>query len=478
MVDLPKHDTNKPQLFHIAVGWPMGLKIILDKFPTSDVENKYCGESPLTLAMRYSVWASSEAMVFSMCSNCTCAEPVQVLLDAGCFLSYIYLSRIFSPHFGSLRAIYTILRHIKKWRRKLKELMSRIPEVRLQPSDPYGSAVLDAKTGEVVAKLESNGVYPFNEFKLRLDDDRLGDRSGGIESRSIYHIIGDPEIAEIAFRLGFRDLDACVDGCTPLMKAAIGYSADTMPYASWLIVHGAAYTIPMPNELDAQFPYTRDRGMILTRTVSHTLSAGLGRCGFNQNGTTYDTCRPFWELLIGDRCICGCSVSTNGCYPITVFLNAFSSLFSNYHPLCDAFIQICEKILNPVVKADQSGVLTEAIIRAFTFNMLWNRQHKSHGLRHTCCQSLSMTAIIVMETFRGYYRTFHEEIREEDEALLRKLDQLIVEFMEQFSLEDCSLSQFIRVHWFPRMEQVMCELKMDDEDEPEFSLSDIFDLGV
>ncbi|KAI1250254.1 hypothetical protein MGN70_007307 [Eutypa lata] len=160
--------------------------------------------------------------------------------------------------------------------------MSRIPEVRLQPSDPYGSAVLDAKTGEVVAKLENNGVYPFNEFKLRLDDDRLGDRSGGIESRSIYHMIGDPEIAEIAFRLGFRDLDA----------------------------------------------------------------------------------------------------------------------------------------------------------------------------------------------------TFHEELREQDEALLRKLDQLIVEFMEQFSLEDCSLSQFIRVHWFPRMEQVMCELKMDDEDEPEFSLSDLFDLGV
>ncbi|OTA54620.1 hypothetical protein K449DRAFT_469303 [Hypoxylon sp. EC38] len=134
-----------------------------------------------------------------------------------------------------------------------------------------------------------------------------------------------------------------------------------------------------------------------------------------------------------------------------------------------AVLWVCDNFLSPIVKKVEFDDLTEAIMRAFTFDYLTLeytnsfRDTKFRGLRHTCCTTLPMYP---GQGDLDSYGEDHEEIRNEDHALLRKLDELVLEFMGRFSREACSFSDFISDHWFPRMEEVVHELENNNLVQP------------
>ncbi|OTA54621.1 hypothetical protein K449DRAFT_194121 [Hypoxylon sp. EC38] len=232
-----------PTLAHVAIGWPVGLEMLLKTIPMLDVNSDDCRESLFSLAMRYSEATCKRG--YDKCNDCDCAKSVTIILEAGCYLSYDEVKDFLQYSGASVRAVSIVLEHIKMWRDKLKSLLfDHIPEIKF--SGQYDSAVLDVKTGEAIATLERKGIFPFQWYSLEPDDYRLGCPSYFTESLSIYHFIENAAVAEEAFELGFRDLDVAYDGRTPLMVAANDIFPNTA-YVDWLIAHGAtSYTNVMP----------------------------------------------------------------------------------------------------------------------------------------------------------------------------------------------------------------------------------------
>ncbi|OTA80967.1 hypothetical protein M434DRAFT_401502 [Hypoxylon sp. CO27-5] len=466
-----------PTLAHVAIGWPVGLEILLKAIPTLDINSKYCGESLFSLAMRYSR-STCKGRSVDKCNDCACAKSVTIILEAGCYLSFDEVRQALRrPSIGSARAVSIVLEHIKMWRDKLKSLLfDHIPEIKF--SGQYDSAVLDVKTGEAIATLERKGIFPFQWYSLEPDDYRLGCPSYFTESLSIYHLIENAAVAEEAFELGFRDLDVAYDCQTPLMKNVKESHLINMAYVYWLIAHGAtSYTNQMSYKSFFGSEETAENELLPKRTASHVILYNFGidvLCGILLQGgdpgssLNYEYPRLFQTFLIGDGCKCGCSRSPDGCYPITVFLNSFLWWFrlsnegDRKYSYDQAVLWVCDNFLSPIAKKVESNVLTEAIIRAFTFDYLTLeytnsiRDTKLRGLRHTCCATLRIRP---GPSDLESYGEDHEEIRNEDHALLCKLDELVLEFMGRFSREACSLSEFIGSHWFPGMEEVVHELE-------------------
>ncbi|XXG97869.1 hypothetical protein Hte_004183 [Hypoxylon texense] len=416
--------------------------------------------------MRQSLLTCGETRIRTNCTDCVCAEPVQILLEAGCHLPcddvrYL-LSHFVYYSLGSTKAIFTMLEHIKMWRDKLKALLfEHIPEMKL--SERYSSSILDQNAGEAIDKLERNGIFPYREYGLQPDDYRLGDRGGA----TVYHFINYPWVAEKAFGLGFRDLEEHWDGRTPLMKHShdLKISRPFIHYIQWLI---GGFTNLVPNE-----PILVDAYLLPKRQVAHLLLRKLGdaaslnqKDGSNEEELGLDCVKLFLKSPTGDGCACGCSNSSHGCYPITIFL---SSYFQEYRirygrrsDCYEAAIWISEKMLESIAEKDESCAITEAIFRAFTFSCLTFK----HGLGHTCCLNLGGNPSL--KDIQSY-REYHREVRKEDYTLHCKLDDLVAGFMEQFSCETCSFSEFIQGHWVPRMKQAVDELKRPYLSEEEMS---------
>ncbi|KAI6088781.1 hypothetical protein F4821DRAFT_82068 [Hypoxylon rubiginosum] len=408
-------------------------------------------------------------------------------------------SSIASLSFCSSRASLVLLEHIKTWRNKLKSLLfEHIPETKL--SGRYDSPVLDMRAGEAIADLERRGIFPFQQYNLQPDDYRLGSRGGA----TIYHSVHDHRIAEKAFELGFRDVDGVFNGQTPLL-VTIEKNPRMTPYVNWLIAHGSSYT--------SRLFYTNTHiNTLLHRTISHMLLEQLAlsvhsylQDGLDPEGACLDNLRLLSKVSIGDGCTCSCSKSSDGCYPMTIFISTFLKVYlgsrSKYAQDIHSYyrkgvIWICEKLLNFVAKKDKFDIITEAILRGLTFDYftLLHLLHTSiptelHGIRHTCCICLSPYYYVrykdikpsqdELETYGGYH--------EKDHVLLRKLDELVVEFTEQFSLVPYPLSEFIENCWFPRMNEVVHELSMsyssqaeitEEEDDDSNEDSKVSDLDV
>ncbi|KAI1408082.1 hypothetical protein F5Y13DRAFT_173316 [Hypoxylon sp. FL1857] len=481
--------TNGVTVTHIAIGWPVGLEILLKAVPDLDINSQYYGESPLLLAARYSAWACPERFCLGdeLCNDCACAESVKILLDAGCHFSRYDVGRILAS--GSGRACSTVLEHIKMWRDNLKSLLfDHIPEVKF--SGRYDSSVLDAKTNEVITMLERKGIFPFQKYSLQPDDYRLSGRRYANGSPSIYHEISTLNVAKEAFKLGFRDLDVAFKGRTPLMEfARTTANYWRTPYIYWLVARGAICTTVIPYKSAHKIKVTMDANVLPIRTVLHGISRTLGngvcwdlRRGGLQSKMRFDCPRIIWKSTIGDGCKCGCSRSPDGCYFITGFLGSFFRDLAYHRGLSDLNCSYDEvviwvsELLNPIVKKAELDVLTEATIRAFTFNYLDHSQEPMHGtelcgLRHTCCISLwdlSLPTEPSLSELESYGED-HEELRDEDHDLLCKLDELVLEFTEEFSREAYSFPEFIKDHWLPRMAHVVDELESEFDSELEDS---------
>ncbi|KAI1492916.1 hypothetical protein F5X96DRAFT_624243 [Biscogniauxia mediterranea] len=439
-----ERDVQDQQWPYIAlVCWPLGLELILDNCPGLDHGNSR--NSLLTSLLDIDVGHCRKTMYLThsdteRCSDeCSCTAVIDILLKRNCPLGYSSARIILQD--GSLKQADTILRYIKDGRERLRDLSYRYlsdeEQMRFGICD---SSIPDSRAAEIVAALERKGISPSRCLKLEPYDYRLCPPNFGLDCGSIFHCIMSAERADLAFNLGFRDVDVPFEGVTPLFKTCWRWRLFPMShpsYSCWLIDHGVDYTRRVVDK------YKPSR-----HTIAHYLSVFLPnylKWEIDEIYPAHDQdVRRLYNLLsnlqIEDDCVCGCSAPSQGCYPLTILLNSLQIKVGNA-----AMISILESVCSGI----QSEMLFESVIRILTFHRL--------GIRHTCCNMEENQHRITY--FEDELDCIQEEdeldcIREEDEALLQQLEVLVTEFVEQFSRGACTLSEFIQGTWTTRMEQI------------------------
>lgn len=113
----------------------------------------------------------------TLCEDCICSDSLQLLLDYG---REIDLQGILWDK-SSLRAIHSLLSHIKHWREALKELArSELSFDEQKDLGLHKDSILDHDADKVIRHLESRGVFPYQRLNLVYGDDRLRTPNGSV----------------------------------------------------------------------------------------------------------------------------------------------------------------------------------------------------------------------------------------------------------------------------------------------------------
>lgn len=401
----------------------------------------------------------------SLNSDCHCEELVEIILDLKIPIDKYDVPDVILDMAG---ISYALLEHIRYWRERLEALARQhLPISELQELGVSDGRVLDHAAPEVINRLEARGVSPSIEFGLERDDYRLSPPSNQVSgSSSIYHDIPDAWNAQIAFDLGFKDIDVLYEGVTPAM---LTYD---ICYSRWLFSHGADMANVLP-----WIKYTATGSVrvfdneLPRHTVSHHI---MGNLAYKLVDTM--SCRLEWNTLdreallpipsafhmihmfcgseTGDGCECFCTDLEQGCTPIHIF-TSWSYVLAKYRAEPKQVVECIQNLLSDTDN-DTKARVSYAMVRLLTFQKL--------GLRHTCCTAYPVhdsTAIWRRETnysrSLGYWKKLYEDfpnIREEDVLLRDELEDLMTEFNDEFRSGGYTLSTFIDTYWKKRMVEV------------------------
>ncbi|KAI1391872.1 uncharacterized protein F4822DRAFT_108014 [Hypoxylon trugodes] len=432
---------------HIAVFWPEGLKTLTEAQSNIDMNGECCQHisihlSPIELALGASQEICNARNTLRQ--DCPCAESVEILLNAGCQLVKSYWAGLNNQFPPSKRAIYVLLNHIKLWREKLKNIAEReLTEEERHQLGIHSSIVLDNTAPKVIRKLQAKGICPSGEFQLDPHDYRLSPQPNKPGLDPIYHQMRLCLSAQVAFDLGFRDVDAFYERKTPIM-----IYTRYLQYGKWLLDHGASANNLVPWDDDpclAQIELPR-------WTVAHRLMGDYSRLAVNswRNIDDFAECAhvigQLSEIQIGDGCECSCSDREDGCSPFSLFLGSAHTYQKTKQPKVE---MICG-VFDMLNKDDISSIafFANAVIRAVTFEAL--------GIRHTCCAT--MPYWMNPRDLMSYGEDF-PNVRDEDEPLLEELEELVAEHKDRFHSRGQSLPDFLRGYWKERMDQINEEKK-------------------
>ncbi|KAI0798281.1 hypothetical protein GGR55DRAFT_582841 [Xylaria sp. FL0064] len=426
----------RKSLIELAIRWPRGLSHILEL--KTNFFNSAEMDTLFKLATLETFWSCRTG--YSMCHDCHCSEPAEVLLKHGYHLTERNLGEIFSAKNVSAKVVYTILQHLRAWRERLREtLQTHLSINSRQKPAVHKRRVLDCEASSVIKKLQQVGKDPYELFGLKQGDYRLS------SSRSIFHIVFYYEYACMAFDLGFRDLDVPSGGVTPLSKAIKDLS---FKYWWWLINHGADYTRELVWTFEKQGSQELATLDLPRYLILHWIFRSLARYSTSArdlrlwvlNVTNSPWASQFAQSNQCDGCSCVCLSSSQGCSPLVIFLNQKLHLGCSITALADYvndLTEVIQKFSTPV----------ESVIRCITFHRL--------GIRHTCCASIAPYT----RTLPVDYGSDFDELREEDRHRVHKLDKLVADFMEQYENSGLSLSDFISGPWIEHMNR----LEREDE---------------
>ncbi|KAI5924024.1 hypothetical protein F4810DRAFT_158952 [Camillea tinctor] len=414
---------------YIALSWPRGLELIINNSPRLDLDTRQNGDSGHTL-LSLAIERASDIVYWSINHHIRsdardCTGTINILLNHNCSLSTMSIDKIghYNCRFPELADM--ILQYIKEGRERLRilcqEYLNEEEQIRLGICN---SSILDSHVAEIIAVLAAKGISASKCLKLKPDDYRLCPPYSGLECESIFHRIGSSLSADLAFNLGFRDVDVPFKGQTPLDDAAHQYNRgrDTLDgYVMWLIDHGADYTRLASGRNPAR------------HTIAHRLHRILYKFLFHSTDIQDAPRRYklFANIQIKDDCVCGCCATSQGCSPLHRFLyylseNRSRSKLSFFEYLC---------------RDTQSPMPFEPFIRILTFDRL--------KIRHTCCLSMGNDY-----DYSDDYGDDFEYLRQEDESLLQQLEILVAEFTERFREEGGTLAEFLDGTWTMRMKQV------------------------
>ncbi|KAI0509426.1 hypothetical protein F5B22DRAFT_638062 [Xylaria bambusicola] len=302
-------DLNIKSLAELVIRWPTGLKCILEMRPD------FMNVDVLNSIFRYTITSSRWSL---LSAGSHLAESIKTLLDHGCYLTEKDVEIILEFFIGKNghNTTQVMLQHLRVWRERLREALQTYRPIDSQENLSLNkSEVLDSKASYAMSILRSIGLDPYKMFGLQRGDYRLG--SSEKEPRSIFHLIHSSQNAQIAFDLGFRDIDVPSEGFTPLCNAS---GNERFGYCTWLLDHGANYT--------RRFPWTYSSLSQRLRSVDapqylviHWIFRCLGRysdqlwysdvdiIGYLTRITT-SVVRSSWASYLTEAdCYDGCSVS-------------------------------------------------------------------------------------------------------------------------------------------------------------------------
>ncbi|KAI1208506.1 uncharacterized protein F4807DRAFT_431554 [Annulohypoxylon truncatum] len=400
-------------LLHFAAYWPKGLELLLEARPDLDLEMEFFHKTPLEAAVQSSTDLCQEEKG-ALCQNCPCFESTEILLK--CHSRLPNIMKLGLPC-ATTKVVYTILNHIKEWRQQLKDLAKReLSSAEKSQFSLYDSSVLDHSACDVIRRLEARGISPSKHFGLDPDDYRLFPSSSrSTRSDSIYHHISDVRTAQIAFELGFRDVDVSNGVETPIMRLCWKFGR-----FGWLLARGANATNLLPGE----------RGFS-GQTAAHRFMRSFKSADVPIQLHLLSIFRRFSALQIEDNCRCSCCNTGHGCSPLKAYINSF---FHNPRPtwgdLSSKVHEVCDLLAALEADGESTSAMANTFIRGITFEAL--------GIKHTCCEHKI--------AFR-----YHGS---GDELLLGELEIWVAGFKKKFKSCGQPLSAFLRGYWERHMGRV------------------------
>ncbi|KAJ9157850.1 hypothetical protein NKR23_g745 [Pleurostoma richardsiae] len=417
---------------HLAVMNPSILEILLQREDSAKIINKAntTGDLPIHYALYFVQTTES-------------IHSADLLLRAGSFCPLWPYGMLEQPAILSSAAWRMLLSHLKRRRLRLKKLALETlskEDIRRLKLDSLG--IPDARADDVVATLLANNV----KVPAELGGSEL---SLTYRSSSVYFYIRHPNIADLAFSLGFRDVDSYnFAGLSPLIHHAI--RRFYRPYFDWLVAHGAdLHGVPSP-AVALDWPDVN-----LHATAAHwvagAIANGVGVLVEDWSDGTRNVINEIMALDLADNCDCWCS--EKGCTPFLIF---WKTLWGRITPGRHETLVNFSYLLRRHFQARMSPSQHRSLVRFLTFERL--------GLRHTCCvfrKSHKDDLYPYSEpicSHRYMSKEEVEEIHDEDREMLKLLEDLLADFKRELC-SGVSLTGFLERLWTPRMQDVLRTLE-------------------
>ena len=446
---------------HFACCWPRGIRLLLDTGANHLVHQVDIGGG---LPITYSI-------------NFQCFDAIELLINAGSAFS--------SPGWGGTSE--EVLRILNREDRIPLFLLSIFQERRRElfklakltlPTEVWADLalptdrLLDNRAAEIQRVLIDAGI----EIPKSIS---VPQRRG-----TVYHAqCLSVEQAEQLWDAGFRDIDGPnEEGYTPIMTAFSRFSfgsdglssgAFSPAYRQWLLDHGA----DPQREIDYIYNDIDKRKPVVGFTALHCIACNP----YLYIGAELPLVFPHTPPVVNEHLLnmegllvksdlhddCHCACSSGGCAPFTILLKTFND-DSGYFTQDSSIpaksrrllLQQLESPGHPASSAPMQSKIVERVIRFETFEAL--------QLSHTCCYFKPYRAR------RRYAPEEVQEIHEEWEELLSKHEDLVSEFCHKFQELGGTLTSFLKGYWQMRMDEVLKEEKLYNEEE----LCKLREIGV
>ncbi|KAK1774842.1 hypothetical protein QBC45DRAFT_423774 [Copromyces sp. CBS 386.78] len=449
---ISEQDLNGLTPLHYAVTWKDGLSMILEQVP---VEN--FAEDLTWDVFRYAV-----SMYLSnhrdLCSEiCHCSECIMIFLDHSWY---------FAPCSSQGRAHGTL--------RLILENLSLAAQSNLLL---YLKQSRQEIVGPILQKLFGDGLgrqldamnLPTDVVHIIIDHlqktaaalcpgARRARTQAAVDSFHIYCEIKDEETAEVAWQLGFHEVD--YHGATDSPPLAyIPYDALTdlrfhsEEYVLWLLDHGADPLQPLHDTGKRNAPTRAVHKAIHCIRHSFDWEWCDDTGEWEPNGLKQDA-QEVARRLCGeqttDGCVCACSA--DGCTPFLILLRNLVPVAAPEHKVSRPKDYAFElRHISTMLWQDHGfpchyeGQFREAL-RLFTSMAL--------GIRHTCCKK------------HGYHNDGDaEEIREEDSELVDILEDLMEQWHDLSFKSAQDFWCFLDSDWVIRLDTVFNDLRQIDQSE-------------
>ena len=439
----------------MAVGWPYGVRLLLQHGAYVDATDQNC-HTPLYYAIYLGF---SETVRLLMKADCN----LQLVISRGWPSVLWDVSQDFKndgfevwgvSQETRLEVLDAVIVSLAERRRDLQGRLANLQQAaKINPGTFRDDRVLD----EYAAYAES-----VEEDVLRWDEHiPLRASTLLVRCRTVYHIENlKLAIAERLWHHGFHDIDVHdEDGRTPLMLFRYGAGIDfvtEIELSTWLVQQGAKLHRPQhdllndgPNPTRALHYVAAHIGYRACYLASFRFDGHAKQPLKDQLGQLSTDARLLLAKIFSDAshddCICACS--SQGCLASTMMLKVFEEIGSDEDPR--KWSTLATKYLTRFVRTPIYDLdwLVKEVIRYRTFREL--------ELRHTCCRWEGITGIVKLEPEEW------AEIREEDQEKIERLESLLSEFEGSMGSDD--LMSFLGGYWARRMDLVTREKGVVDE---------------
>ncbi|KAH7190956.1 hypothetical protein BKA60DRAFT_472037 [Fusarium oxysporum] len=452
-------DLYRRNILHASTDWPAGLKALLEHetvvCPLMNDLSSF-GFTPLDHALCYSKYQCNAPDQWTVCYNCACFVPAQLLLEADCSVT-IGWYRHKTLRNCSLRARMLFFQHMKNRRERLRQISIRVlPSTFLERYQIDAQSLPDATAMVLWDELQKK---KYERLRLAVGFSDSLEPHCGINPSSCRRFFGHLhhwKVAILACTYGFQPRDE--HGVPTLLSRDLQGGCDEIEdfitYIDWLLQFNLELELYLgPFQLSAlhrlaailgnRIKHLLDDGesfpdSILTRT--HVLFSAI--CSDESQSNVPCPCisrmfnRPVCYLISG----------------MTAYswVSDTERFWENIHRTIDHVMLMLDLIENST-RGPGTLYLFKCTVHSLTMMCL--------DVRHLpICYARHSDPEVIMDLNLPECRQEWTEILDEGQWLIDRLNALDEEFSTAFERENVSIADFLRGYWLERMEEVIRDL--------------------